>query len=330
MKILIIRFSSIGDIVLTSPVPRLIKKSLPNSEIHFLTKKIYSDLYSHNIYLDKLYLLDNDLVSISKDLKKNNYDIIIDLHNNLRSNILRLILGVKSLVYNKNRFKRWLLVNLKIKITIPHIVDSYIKTLSPLKITNDNEGLDYFLSSKDNIELNRLPKTHKKGYVVLIVGAKYNTKVLPSYKLIELCDKINAPIVLLGGNSEYESSIRIENYFKQSNSKIEESKVRDLLNKKTIIFNMVGKLSINQSASVISRADIIYTHDTGMMHIATAFKKDIVSIWGSSHPELGFYPYQTEFKIHHNDKIKCRPCSKIGYNSCPIGHFKCMNDLTFE
>ena len=222
MKILIIRFSSIGDIVLTSPVPRLIKKSLPNSEIHFLTKKIYSDLYSHNIYLDKLYLLDNDLVSISKDLKKNNYDIIIDLHNNLRSNILRLILGVKSLVYNKNRFKRWLLVNLKIKITIPHIVDSYIKTLSPLKITNDNEGLDYFLSSKDNIELNRLPKTHKKGYVVLIVGAKYNTKVLPSYKLIELCDKINAPIVLLGGNSEYESSIRIENYFKQSNSKIEE------------------------------------------------------------------------------------------------------------
>ena len=319
-----------GDVVLTSPVPRLIKEFFPKSEIHFLTKKMYSDLYINNIYLNKVYLFDNNLLYILKKLQKNNYDLLIDLHNNWRSIFLRLALGVKTFVYNKNRFKYWLLVNLKIKLNIPHIVDSYIKTLAPLKIRNDNKGLDYFLSMKDIIQLDMLPKSHRQGYDVLVVGAKHKTKILPLDKLIELCDKINGPIVLLGGISELKSSINIENYFRKSKSKIEESKIKTLLNKKTLIFNLVGKLTINQSASVIQNAKIVYTHDTGMMHIASAFKKEIVTIWGSTHPSLGFYPYKTRFSILQNNKIKCRPCTKIGHTNCPLGHFKCMNNIKFE
>lgn len=330
MKILIIRFSSIGDIVLTSPIPRLLKKKLPNSKIHFLTKKIYSDIYSNNIYLNKLYLFDNNLFQLIKELKKNNYDLIIDLHNNMRSILLRVVLGVNSLVYNKNRFKRWLIVNFKLKLDIPHIVDSYIDTLSTLNIINDNKGLDYFLSSNDKIEFDSIPKSHRKGFDILVIGAKHNTKVLPVKKLIELCDIINGPIILIGGKSEIKPSIIIENYFKKSKSNLKESKIKNLLNKKTIIFNMVGKITINQSASLIENANIIYTHDTGMMHIASAFKKEIISIWGSTHPSLGFYPYGTKFKIFQNEKIKCRPCTKIGYNNCPLGHFKCMKEIKFS
>lgn len=330
MKILIIRFSSLGDIVLTSPVPRLIKKSFPNSEVHFLTKKIYSDTYENNININKIYLLDRNFFQLYNELKKNNYDLIIDLHNNLRSFFLRKLLRIKSIVYNKHRLKRWLLVNLKFKFNIPHIVDSYIETLSSLNIKNDKKGLDYFLSKNDFNSLRLLPKSHINGFVVLIIGAKHKTKVLPTKKLIELCDKINRPIVLIGGKLEIKSSIKIANYFQKSIKKSKELKLKMLLNKKTNIFNLVGKLSINQSASIIKKSKKVYTHDTGMMHIATALKKEIVSIWGSSHPILGFYPYNSKFTVLQNDKIKCRPCSKIGYSTCPLAHFRCMNEMKFD
>lgn len=330
MKILIIRFSSLGDIVLTSPVPRLIKKRFPSSEVHFLTKKNYSETYINNINISKLYLLDENFFQLYKELKKNNYDLIIDLHNNIRSFILRKLLGVKFLVYNKNRLKRWLIVNLKLKVKIPHIVDSYIKTLSSMNIKNDNKGLDYFLAKNDFKCLNLLPKLHRKSFISLVIGAKHKTKILPTKKLIELCDKINEPIVLIGGKSEIKSSIEIENYFKNSNKKSKELKLQLLLNKKTKIFNLVGKLSINQSASIIKISKKVYTHDTGMMHIAAALNKEIVSIWGSTHPTLGFYPYNSKFTVIQNDKIKCRPCSKIGHATCPIYNFRCMNELKLD
>ena len=330
MKILIIRFSSLGDIVLTSPVPRLIKKRFPNSEVHFLTKKIYSEIYVNNININKIYLLDRNFFHLYRKLKKNNYDLIIDLHNNIRSFIIRKSLGIKYIVYNKNRLKRWLIVNFKLTFNIPHIVDSYIKTLSSMNIKNDNEGLDYFLRKNDFKSLNLLPELHRKGFNVLVVGAKHKTKVLPTKKLIELCDKINEPIVLIGGKSEIKSSIEIENYFKKSNKKSKELKLQMLLNKKTKILNLVGKLSINQSASIIKTSKKVYTHDTGMMHIAAALNKEIVSIWGSSHPILGFYPYNSKFTVLQNDKLKCRPCSKIGHATCPISHFRCMNEIKFD
>ncbi len=330
MKILIIRFSSLGDIVLTSPVPRLIKKRFPNSEIHFLTKKTYSDIYLHNINIDKIYLLDKNFFQLYNNLNKNNYDLIIDLHNNLRSFFLRKLLRIKSIIYNKNRLKRWLIVNLKLNFKIPHIVDSYIETLSSLNIKNDSNGLDYFLIKNDFNSLNLLPNSHRRKFVVLIVGAKHKTKVLPTKKLIELCDKINETIILIGGKSEIKSSIEIENYFLKSKKKSKELKLQMLLNKKTKIFNLVGKLSINESASIIKKSKKVYTHDTGMMHIAAALKKEIISIWGSSHPILGFYPYNSKFTVLQNDKIKCRPCSKIGHSSCPLSHFRCMNEMKFD
>lgn len=328
LKILIIRFSSIGDIVLTSPVPRLLKKKFPNSKIHFITKKRYQDLYRYNKNIDRIILFKKNLFLTAIKLRYESYDFVIDLHNNLRSIFLRFILFKKSYIYNKEFIKRWLIVNFKLKIRLPHIAESYILTLKPLGINDDLKGLDYFFSYKDIFESSWLPSSHKKNYIILVLGAKYFTKRLPTNKAIELCDKLNSPIILLGGKDAINDANVIENFFNKS--KNFEKKIYNTLNKKTKIVNMCGKLSINQSAFLLKNADMVYTNDTGLMHIAAALKKKVVGIWGSTHPNLGFYPFETKFAIYQNNNLSCRPCTKIGHSKCPLNHFKCMNDLKFD
>ncbi len=328
LKILIIRFSSIGDIVLTSPVPRLLKKQFPNSKLHFITKSTYYDLYRYNKNVDKIILFEKNLFSTAIKLRKESYDLVIDLHNNLRSKFLSFILFKKTYVYNKGFIKRWLIVNLKLKIKLPHIAESYILTLKPLGIKDDLKGLEYFFSNKDEVKSSYLPASHRKNYTIVIIGAKFFTKRLPIKKTIELCDKINSPIILLGGKDSKNEGLEIEKFFDKS--KDFEKKVFDTLNKKTRIVNMCGKLSINQSAFLIKNADIVYANDTGLMHISAALKKKIIGIWGSTHPDLGFYPFKTKFAVYQNNNLSCRPCTKIGHSKCPLNHFKCMNDLKFD
>lgn len=328
MKILIVRFSSIGDIVLTTPVIRILKSQL-EAEVHFATKKEYLSILEANPYLDKIHLLDGPLNPLIKELKSENFDLVVDLHNNLRTRILKAKLRKKFFTFNKLNVFKWLLVNFKIDL-MPnlHIVDRYLKAIAPLQVSNDSLGLDYFIPEKDEVEDGWLPETHQNGYAVFVVGAKFKTKQLPLKKMIELCDRINKPIVLIGGKEDQEIADKLEEFFRPGSAKSE--KEIEGLNKKTIIFNACGKFSINQSASIISKSNWVFTHDTGMMHIAAAFKKPIYSIWGNTLPAFGMYPYRTQFTIFENKKISCRPCSKIGFEKCPKGHFKCMNDLTFD
>jgi heptosyltransferase-2 len=95
------------------------------------------------------------------------------------------------------------------------------------------------------------------------------------------------------------------------------------------ILNACGKFNLNQSASLVKQAKFVISHDTGLMHIASAFKKDIISVWGNTVPVFGMYPYLSGENsiIVENNNLKCRPCSKIGFKKCPKKHFKCMNDI---
>lgn len=332
MKILILRFSSIGDIILTSPVARVIKTSIPEAEVHFATKKEYEFLLNDNPYLDNVHLFDKGLIAFARKLKSEKFDLIIDLHNNLRTSFIKLICQTKTSTIDKLNIRKWILTNFKIN-TLPnrHIVDRYVDCLKPMELKMDNLGLDYFIPEKDEVELNWLPKEFQNGYVAVVIGAKKATKRLPTNRLIELCDRINKPIVLLGGKEDESTGEEISSFFK-TNSETEAIYLDGLLalNKKTIVFNAAGKFNFNQSASLIKQTNWVFTHDTGLMHVAAAFKKDIFSIWGSTVPEFGMYPYRTKFTIFENKKISCRPCSKIGFNQCPKGHFKCMNEIQFD
>jgi len=316
-KILIIRFSSIGDIILTTPVIRCLKKQLPNVEIHFLTKPQYKELLSNNPYIDCLHLLDKPILQKANELKKMHFDCIIDLHNNLRSLLFKSIINTESYSFNKLNFEKWLMVNFKIN-TLPkkHIVERYLETTKTLGVTNDGEGLDYFLPKNISIETYNYTSLQNEKYIAFAIGANHFTKKLPNEKIIEICNQINHKIILLGGKEDEANGEIISNICAKN------------------IINFCGKLSINESAFIIKNSLKVITHDTGMMHIAAAFKKEIISIWGNTIPEFGMTPYYGKLDVGclklEVQNLSCRPCSKIGFSKCPKGHFNCMKLQNIE
>lgn len=313
MKILIVRFSSIGDIVLTTPIIRCIKQQVQNIEVHYLTKQKFASVIENNPHIDKLHVLKDSLSEVVPQLKQENYDYVIDLHHNLRTLKLKLALGKKSFSFNKLNWEKLLLVNFKInKLPNKHIVDRYFETVTTLGVTNDNKGLDYYFNDKDIVTISSyLPAEFQNGYYALVVGGSYYTKQIPTNKLMEICRKSSMPLVLLGGKEDFEIAETIHQNYPD----------------KTI--NLCGKLNINQSASVIQQAQTVVTSDTGLMHIAAAYKKDIISLWGNTIPEFGMGPYLPgkDSQLLEVKNLSCRPCSKLGYKKCPKGHFKCMNDI---
>lgn len=331
MKVLILRFSSIGDIVLTTPVIRTVKTQLEKAEVHYATKAEYRSLFEANPYVDKMHYLRDDLGTLIAELKEEHFDYIIDLHHNLRTWQVKRRLGVPSLSYNKLNIEKWLMVNLKInKLPNVHIVDRYMKTVEPLGVRMDALGLDYFIPDHDEVPVEWLPEGYRGEYVVYAIGAQHATKRLPLEKMIELCDRINKPVVLLGGKEDEAVGKQLEAFFSREGETAATAEGLKRLNKKTIVYNGCGKFTINQSASVVKKARYVFTHDTGLMHIAAAFKKEVFSIWGNTIPSFGMYPYRTKFTVLENNRLSCRPCSKIGHDRCPKKHFKCMNDILLD
>jgi len=312
IRFLIIRFSSIGDIVLTTPVIRCLKQQVPGAEVHFLTKSDFRGLVDDNPYIDKVQVLGSSWDLMMHQLQYEEYDYIIDLHHNLRTlRIKNALKGVKHFSFDKLNIEKWLLTALKInRLPDIHIVDRYLDTLKQFIVVNDGKGLDYFIPEKDKVKDRDLPFSHLMGYIGIVIGAALNTKKLPVHKLQQLCAGLNYPIVLLGGPEDRKTGTEI--------ASVDPMK----------IYNSCGKFTLNESADLVRLAKLIVTHDTGLMHIAAAFKKPIISIWGNTIPEFGMAPYYGNEPIKNDQaeikNLSCRPCSKIGYDKCPKGHFKCM------
>lgn len=315
-KILIIRFSSIGDIVLTSPIIRCLKEQLQDSEIHYLTKKQFLPILKENPFIHKIHTIESKIDEIISELKSEDFDHIVDLHKNIRSRSVIFKLKRPNSSYRKLNLQKYILVNFKINL-LPdiHIVDRYFKAVEDLGVANDNRGLDYFIS--DDLKAVEIPQTHQKDFIGFVIGGKHNTKIMPEEKVISVCNKTKKPIVLLGGKEDIEKGERIQESTGDN------------------VYNACGKYSLSQSAFLISRAAKIFTNDTGLMHIAAAFKKEIVSVWGNTVPAFGMYPYlpkgeREKSTIMEVKGLRCRPCTKIGYQKCPKGHFKCMVDIDEE
>lgn len=323
MKILIIRFSSIGDIVLTSPVIRCLKKEFPNAEIHYLTKKQFKGILEPNPYVDKVHVLEGDIQPVILNLLKERFRYIIDLHNNIRTRYVKSMLhqafnsNIETFKVNKLNTRKWLLTNLKInKMPDVSIVDRYFETVRKLGVKNDGQGLDFFIPESEEIKKDDLPMSHSLGYAACVIGGQHETKKMPIEKWKQYCAALPFPIVLLGSKDDISAAEQIR--------VVDEVKV----------YNACGKFSLHESADIVKHARFVITHDTGLMHIAAAFKKPIISIWGNTVPEFGMYPYYGFNNLKTNvapqsymmqvSKLTCRPCSKIGYAKCPKGHFKCM------
>jgi ADP-heptose:LPS heptosyltransferase len=295
-----------------------LKKQQPQWEIHYLTKKAYRSVLEANPYIDHLHILEESLDSMIEDLLQLKFDLVIDLHHNLRTLKVKRGLKAKSYSFNKLNIEKWLMTALKIdRLPSSHIVDRYMQTLDELGIENDGKGLDYFISEKDKVDESDIPASHLAGYIGVVIGAAHATKKMPEQKLKELCDNIHHPIILLGGP--------------------EDKKAGDIIAQADPIkiYNACGKFSLNESADLVRRARLIVTHDTGLMHIAAAYQKPIISLWGNTIPKFGMTPYYGKWSHQYHDvfeipQLQCRPCSKIGYDKCPKGHFKCMNLINIQ
>lgn len=313
-KILVIRFSSIGDIVLTTPILRCIKSQHPEWQVHYLTKKNFAALVESNPNVDKVFAMDGEIDELIPALKDENYDHVVDLHNNLRTLRLKQKLKRPATAFPKLNYQKFLFTTFKInRMPDIHIVDRYFQAVTPLGIQNDQKGLDFFIPKKDKVQLADIGVPAK--YIAFAIGAQFATKRLPEAQIIALIKKIDTTVVLLGGPGDSEAAERI-------------------ISATPNAISLCGKLNLNQSASVVQQASKVISHDTGLMHIASAFKKPIVSIWGNTSPHLGMYPYMPgltdQYSIHEVDGLKCRPCSKIGYQKCPKKHFKCMSNQDLD
>jgi heptosyltransferase-2 len=317
MKFLIIRFSSIGDIVLTTPVIRCLKKQVPDAEVHFLTKEAFRPILQHNPYIDRLHVLAHSWELMIHELKDENYDYVIDLHHNLKTLKVKKALGKKSFSFHKLNIEKYIYTSIKVNI-LPrvHIVDRYLDTLKTFGARNDGAGLDYFISETEETTRNDIPASHYAGYIACVIGAAHGTKRWPVNKWKEFARRMDHPLILLGGKEDADNGREI--------ASVDDVKV----------YNACGKFSLNESADLVRKSKVVVTNDTGLMHIAAAFKRPVISLWGNTVPSFGMYPYYGDHAVTNSilqvRKLWCRPCSKIGYAKCPLGHFKCMENISVD
>jgi len=320
MKVLVIRFSSIGDIVLTTPIVRCLKQQRPDAIVHYLTKVGFGPLLVNDPYIDKLHFLDDDLHTVVENLKKEKFDFVIDLHNNLRTLRVKKALKVTSYSFPKLNFKKWVLTNFRVDMMPDRsIVERYFDTVKPLGVHNDGKGLDYFLRDDKKLGSNDIPMSHWGGFIGCVIGGSYFTKRLPVDQWKKFCGVIPYPVMLLGGPEDMAMGLEIA----------EQDPIK--------IYNSCGKFSIAESAELVKYARVIVSNDTGLMHVAAAFQKPVISLWGNTSPSMGMFPYYgyNNLKdrisplsvIMEHKKLWCHPCSKLGYSRCPRGHFKCMKEL---
>lgn len=316
-KILVVRFSSIGDIVLTSPVIRCIHKRYPNAIIHFLTKEQYKPLIENHPAIKYVYTIQKSIKEVWDKLADEKYNHIIDLHKNRHSRPLRYLRHSYYSTYPKRNIKKWILVNAKYNLlSDEHIVDRYFYAVRHLNTSYDEKGLDFYLPSQVDLTPSSLPAAFQNGFGVIVLGAQHFTKQIPVSLIIDILKLIKQPVVLIGDKHDYKKGEEVSLHLP-----------------KQFIFNAAGSFDLLSSASIIKHGDWVLTGDTGMMHIAAALHKKIISVWGSTVPQFGMWPLfpkgvNTKSVIIENTEIYCRPCSKLGYNQCPKEHFLCMKSLS--
>lgn len=327
MKVLFIRFSSLGDILLTFPLISFFRKKYPDAEIEFLTKKEYAELLTLNSDINKTILFDKNsdsLSSIRKLIKDGQYDFIFDLHNNIRSNIAALFTQSRKGLFKKHSLKKFLLVKFKINLlkNSPSIIVRYFLATKKFNLLNQDEFTrfydDYRISATEHEQtnfLNRFPELSKfKIRIAICPAAKHKTKMFPQNKIIEIGKRLaedkSLAILLLGSKEE-------RNYC---------GEIAELISK-TQCFNLAGLTNIPETLAAMNECHIVVANDSGLMHLANLSKRPLVAIFGSTVRELGFYPAGKNAMVFEIEGLKCRPCSHIGRKECPKKHFRCMRDI---
>lgn len=310
IRILIIRFSSLGDIILTQAVIEQLRIIYSKPEIDYLTKPLFKPLISAYFPVNTIY---TEYKSLSKlnELRKRKYDLVIDLHNKFNSWFAKTIIhGEKCLTYDKKRRLREKIVAHKTSQAINSTVDLYNTVFTKL-----NKPFS-FLEPNITIQgdnLNLLPAKNKLN-VVIFPGATHNTKRIPSHKIISFINDYEHPntnFYLLGSSDEAELISEITHQCHKP------------------CFDLAGKFNLVELVAAINEADFVITNDSGPMHIAAALHKPQIAFFGSTNVSLGFRPLNKKAVVITHP-IKCSPCTLHGQKECPLKHFDCMEKISVE
>lgn len=327
ISICILRLSSLGDIVLTSVLLRCLRNQFPDANIVMVTGLNYAEAVLYNPHCNTIITVDTkkgikQLLEKRREIVEHNggkkYDIVLDLHRNIRTAIIRAGIGKEYGLIDKFRQQKLELVHRKKGIGEPitHIVERYIRTAKQWHIKNDGRGLELWLESEKNSQeyLPDIGTKPQQNIIGIAPGARHYTKRYPQEHFIELIKELrnsfsDASFVLFGGEDEKELCKNIEKKIPFP------------------IINYGGNLSISESVKEIDKCSVMISNDSGLMHIAAARRIPVIAIFGSTVKEFGFAPYGTAHSIIEVN-IPCRPCSHIGRDKCPLGHFECMESIT--
>lgn len=330
-KTVVFRLSSIGDIVLASPLIRILRAAAgPKARVDFVVKKEFAELVKFSHHLSVVHEFDDSkgfpaLQELRDTLRAEHYDLVIDLHNNLRTIYLRNFCDTKEVVtVDKRLYERWQLVHFKRKIYGDYlpVADRYIETVKDFSITNDGKGLELFIPDEIQFGISgKMARLHLNEFEKVIgvcPGAKHYTKRWQKEKFAGVCTQIakkyHAKILVFGGEQDKTDCGDIVSIVKRG---VSENAATDFS----------GEFSLLEVAAAMEFCDVVLTNDTGLMHIACARQRKVVAVFGSTVKEFGFAPYGTESVVVENNSLDCRPCSHIGRAECPKGHFKCMGDI---
>ncbi|MCP5063854.1 MAG: glycosyltransferase family 9 protein [Ignavibacteriae bacterium] len=308
-NILIVRLSSLGDILLTTPLIRSLKNSNPNIKIDFVVRKEFKDTVLHNPHLNNIYQVtrDQNYSELRDQLSKTEYDVVIDLQNNLRSRSLTKKISKNIFRFKKPNIDKFLLVNFKLNLfkKIISIPERYANSLPNFNL--DEESLELFLPNEIKSDIEQ-----STNIIGLCPGSVHKTKMWLEEYFVELGNLLvqnNYKVFLFGGKSDREICKSISNQIEQS---------IDLSND-----NKLFELSAN-----MRMCKTIVCNDSGLMHTAVANNVPVVAVFGSTVKEFGFTPYKNKSLVIEKNELTCRPCSHIGLGECPKKHFECMKKLT--
>lgn len=311
-RILVIRLSSIGDIILTTPVLRRLAERFPGARIDYCTKPPFLALLEHSGLPGKIYTTDQ--------LPEGPYDLVVDLQNNIRSRrITRAIKAAKVVRYKKQNWKKLLLVRAKLNLfgKDESVVDRYQAGLAGYGIGDDGKGCELTPFIDDRDWASSVLGDEGAKTLAVCFGAKHMTKRYPSRDFASIIEHLHSRlairVLLLGGGEDSPFAQEIMSALSPKAASA------------TIDFS--GRCSLMQTAALLERCDAVLTNDTGLMHMASAFHHKLFVIFGSSVREFGFLPYHVESRLFEVDGLTCRPCSHIGRQRCPKGHFRCMRDI---
>lgn len=325
-RILCVRFSAMGDIILTSHMIRLLKQRFPDAAIDFLVKKKYASLIQYNPNIHQKFVFDtekgfSDILRLIRQIRKQHYDAVIDLQRNFRSVVVSFFSGAQwKFKYRPKRWERFWLVHFHRDIyrEVKPVPLRYLETLSPWDIKDDEKGIELFVkaSARNSVEkiLEKACMKKNEEIVLLAPGAGRNTKRWPAERYGEVGDYFNnrgKRVILVGGKMDRSCADEVSESMKTSS------------------LNFAGQFSLMETAALIKKAIILVTNDTGLMHMGIALNRKVISIFGPTTHHLGFMPFRGR-SIVVEKSMPCRPCSYHGTEKCPQGHFRCMLDIHSE